>query len=144
MFLFGLVIYFTFLLAAVCSGWDVGVFIDASSLALLIGALLAVTVSTGSMGLLKYSFKASIKDDYFDKKLNDISIEFLDLLFKSSIGIGIIGFMIGIIIMMHSLSDPVSIGPSFGVAMLVLFYSLLTGFVLILPMKFILKRKSSK
>lgn len=144
MFLLGIVIYLVLIVAVMFMGGYISVFTDIPSLVLIIGALLAVTVSTGSMGLLKYSFKASIKDDYFDKKLNNISIEFLDLLFKSSIGIGIIGFMIGIIIMMHNLSDPVSIGPSFGVAMLVLFYSLLTGFVLILPMKFILKRKSSK
>ena len=54
---------------------------------------------------------------------------------RYSIGSGIVGTLIGVVLMLGSLNDPAAIGPSMAVALLTALYGVLIGYFLALPME---------
>jgi chemotaxis protein MotA len=68
------------------------------------------------------------------------SISIFNLLQKSTIGISVVGFLIGLISMLHNLTEPSSVGPSMAVALIIVFYSTILCLVILSPAKYILSK----
>lgn len=141
MFLIGVLIYFALVLLIILTGSSLSIFLDALSLVFVLGGLFAITIATDGISSLKYAFKASFSKEFYEHKQNKIAIDFISLLIKSSIGVGLLGLMTGIMIVLNTLEDASSLGPSISVAMLTIVYSLLFLFLVLLPMKHALVKK---
>jgi len=93
---------------------DVSLFVNIPSLLIVIGL-------TGSALL------------YSDAKIK--TAEFWRQARKYSIGSGIIGTVIGLILMLAHMDDPAAIGPAMAIALLTIFYGTFFGFFIARPLE---------
>lgn len=115
--------------------------IDMPSLFLVLGINVAIIIGTGSIKDFLYGLKLCVsKNTTPDKNKLSNSIRLFRLLFKTSIGSGFIGLLIGFISLFSSLSDPASIGPHSSISLISVLYGLVLAFGVISPIIFVLER----
>ena len=145
MFLLGICLFIVIVIITILVGASLSNFIDLASFVFVIITNISILISTNSFKDFWYGVQLLI----FNNKEVDIfrlteSMKIFGLLQKSSIGISILGFLIGLISVLSHLSEPSMIGPSIAVALLIVFYSILVSLVVISPAKYILSKIERK
>lgn len=142
MFFIGILLFICTVFFAMGTG-GLRAFIDPSSIVFVLFSNVALLVATRSIKSFVYGIRViSSKKIKIEKEKLMESIEVYDLLQKAFVGIGMLGFIIGIISLLHVLDGPSSIGPAMDVSLLTVFYSTLFGTLFITPTKFLLKKKA--
>lgn len=145
MFYIGIFIFTCTVLFTMASWGILRAFVDPLSIVFVLLSNIALVIATKSMKSFIYGVKviSSSKTEIHKKKLSE-SIEVFSLLLKTSIGIGFIGFIIGLIALLHVLDDPTSIGPAIAVSLLTVLYSVLFATLILIPAKFLLNKIARK
>jgi len=151
MFIFGVLLYILLIMFAGIMSGSVLHFIDIPSFIFVFVANIAILMSTKSFKDFWYGIRVvSLKEVELDGVKIENSIRVFALLYKSSFGIGVFGFLIGLISVLNYLDDPSHIGPAIGISLLTVFYSILFALAVLIPGRFALKKievpkkKSSK
>ena len=143
MFVIGILLFIVTVIFTMATGLRLRAFIDTSSIVFVLFSNVSLLMATRSIKSFVYGIRViSSKKIIIEKEKLMESIEVYDLLQKASVGIGVLGFIIGIIALLHALNDPSSIGPGMAVSLLTVFYSALFGTLFITPTKFLLKKKA--
>lgn len=109
-------------------------FLDAPSLLVVVGILLITLGTSGHFSRFFRSFKLIFSSKQYSpeelQNLSEKSEYTVGLAIRVALLSGALGSLIGIIIMLHILSDPASIAPSISVALLTLFFATLIALFL--------------
>lgn len=145
MFLIGVIAYLVIIGLTITFGASVSSFIDWISIFFVMGCNAAILIATKSSKDFWYGLKVLCSTKpLIDKGRLSRSIDVIKLLLKSAVGIGIIGFMVGSITTLKYLAEPSSLGSFLAIPALVVFYSALLSFVILVPAEYRLKLLSSK
>ena len=131
-----LVASFAFIIAF---GGSLNAYLDIPSLAFVLGIVIALLISTGNAGNFIKSFKVLSGYAFTNQELHHC-ISAVELSIKGFVLSGAVGFVFGVVSMLHMLSDMSMIGPALATAMLTMFYAaILSIFLLIInyQLKFI-------
>lgn len=145
MFLIGVTLFVGTIIFTMAKWGIIGAFIDSSSILFVLLSYLALMLTTRSLSDFTYGIKVvTSKKTVINKKRLSDAIDVFHLLQKASIGIGILGFLIGLVLLLNVLSDPSSIGPSLAVSLLTATYCVIVTLVFLTPVKFLLNRVAKR
>jgi flagellar motor component MotA len=127
MFILGILVFLVIIGATMLLGANSFLyFLDIPSLIFVVGLYFAVLVSTKGLKDFTYGLKCIVKKDFIpEKKATKRSLEAFRLLNKTTPGICILGFFIGLIALLSKMDDVSTIGPSVAVALLVTIYTVI-------------------
>ena len=135
MYIVGLIIYFLIVFFSVASHGYIGGILDTTGFLFIVGSVLSIIISSGQLEdflkLFKYVCKVKISED---DKAKFISLRGLSKkVILISIYSSILGFLLGIIILMMDMSDMTKVGHILKVSFTSLIYGLTMAFVVFLP-----------
>ncbi|MCP4610705.1 MAG: hypothetical protein GY845_18515 [Planctomycetes bacterium] len=125
--LIGLVGVVIVIVGAIVAGGDVATFIHIPSMVFMLGVTFFVLLATFGTDFLKFIPQSILTFISCDTKPNPRFAEIALFASRYIIGAGLIGVVIGLIQMLGNLSDPESIGPGMAVALLTVFYAIVTS-----------------
>jgi len=121
-------------------GGSVYLFLNLPSIILSVFLAFLLCLCTFNPSEIKEYFSIALRNDTSDiKKIKD-GIHFFSLYQSNLITSGVMGFFLGVILLLANLSDPEALGPGGAVALLVVFYSLVFILIITTPFKSGLKR----
>jgi len=120
-------------------------FFDVPSIIIVLGFDAGALLVSGGFSDFSLGLKA-----IFKKKIKATKAEIqraadsFELMFKCSIGGGIIGLVMGLVMMLVNLNDMKHIGPYLAVAIITVFYGLILSYLFFLPGKLKLLKMAGK
>ena len=125
------------LVLAISMGLSIRAFFDLRALLIVIGTLTGGIIFSYGLNLPLEALKCIFKNKEQKSDLEfEQFINFYNLASQLSIAGGVIGSFIGIIRMLHSMSDPSSIGPGYASCILSALYGIILSELIFQPMKY--------
>lgn len=141
MYFIGIFFYLLIIILAMNFYGIAGVMINTISLLIILGINFAVIIGTRSIRDFTYAIKVLSSKEINNNKNNlTNSISLFHLLWKSTLGAGIIGFIIGIVSLFRTIDNPSTVGPALAVSITSVLYSIIIAIGIFLPALYILKR----
>lgn len=141
MYFIGIFFYLLIIILAMNFYGIAGVMINTISLLIILGINFAVIIGTRSIRDFTYAIKVLSSKEFNNNKNNlTNSISLFNLLWKSTLGAGIIGFIIGIVSLFRTIDNPSTVGPALAVSITSVLYSIIIAIGIFLPALYILKR----
>ena len=123
-------------------GGSISTFICLSPILMIIISIISVIIATKSFKAFVNGLKiVLIKNNNVSVVEMYQSIKIYDLLIKTSVGAGILGFFIGIILTMQTATALSKLGPNIAVALLSIVYGIVFAYFIFMPIKFRLENE---
>jgi flagellar motor component MotA len=133
----GLLLMILLVPTAILGKGSLFLFIDVPSFLIVVGGTVGALLFSFGSGFgtaLRALFRASV-----DKHTLQTGIEFYDRAKTYLIAWGVIGFFLGMVLMLANLTDPDSLGPGLAVSLITVFYGLIFGYGLCMPITCLLQ-----
>ncbi len=136
----GILIFLLAMVSYILSWVGVAVFLDFQSFIFVLLANIALLIATKSAGDFWYGVKVAYKKGTeWDRPRIKKAIKAIELLQKSVLGICILGFLMGVVIILAGLEEPMIVGPAVGLILFTVIYSVLLNLVILNPVKYVLR-----
>jgi flagellar motor component MotA len=122
------------ILAGICMGAELGMFIDLPSVAIVTGCTVFFTFAHHSVGQTFKAFGAAISGKDVSAADGQTYIRILSTTRVLASASGMLGSLIGLVSMLANMSDPSAIGPAMAVALLTLLYGVFIAEVFVGPL----------
>lgn len=127
-------------LVIVASGGRALVYIDAASALIAFGVPLALLKATWSFRQMGAAFRHALSDTANKTELEDAHL-FFRTAFGYLMATGPMAFLLGVIAQLTNLADSSRLGPNLAVALISIFYVLIIGLFVCLPLEASAKRR---
>ena len=112
-------------LAAIAMEGDIRSFVNAPSLLIVLGATFCLSMAHHSPGEIFGALKAAFGSEAMNAEQSTGHMAVLSTVRMIAIASGVVGFLIGVVLMLQNLDDPAKIGPAMAVALLTPFYAMI-------------------
>jgi flagellar motor component MotA len=112
-------------LAAIAMEGDIWSFVNAPSLLIVLGATFCLSLAHHTPDELLAAFKAAFGREAMNAEQSMAQMAVLSTVRMIAIASGVVGFLIGVVLMLQNLDDPKQIGPAMAVSLLTLFYAMI-------------------
>lgn len=127
-------------LGSAFSGLRLAIYVDAASAILALGIPLVLLKAEWSFKAMGSAFKNALSDRADRAGLEDARL-FFRTAFRYLLATGPVAFFMGLIAILGNLSDQAKLGPNLAVALLSMFYVLIAGLVVCLPLEAAAERR---